>query len=53
VSHPRYISTRGQAEPVSFEGALMGGLATDRGLYVPESWPSFSQDEWRAMRGLH
>ncbi|MEO0966213.1 MAG: threonine synthase [Planctomycetota bacterium] len=49
----RYVSTRGQAEPVSFEGALMGGLAPDGGLFVPESWPTFSADEWRAMRGLH
>ncbi|MEM0913632.1 MAG: threonine synthase [Planctomycetota bacterium] len=49
----RYVSTRGQAEPVSFEGALMGGLAPDGGLFVPESWPSFSPDEWRSMRGLH
>lgn len=36
----RYISTRGQAEPVSFLDAVLAGLAPDGGLYVPEAWPS-------------
>ncbi|QDU32924.1 Threonine synthase [Poriferisphaera corsica] len=48
----RYISTRGSAELVDFEGALMTGLARDGGLYVPETWPTFSADDLRAMRGL-
>ena len=34
----RYISTRGQAPPVSFLDAVLAGLAPDGGLYVPESW---------------
>ena len=34
-----YVSTRGQGSPVSFEDALLRGLAPDGGLYVPESWP--------------
>ncbi len=37
-----YISTRGQAASLDFEGALMAGLARDGGLYVPESWPQIS-----------
>jgi len=36
----RYISTRGQAPPVSFLDAVLAGMAPDGGLYVPESWPS-------------
>ncbi len=48
----RYVSTRGTADVVDFEGALLAGLARDGGLYVPESWPSFSPDEIRALRGL-
>jgi len=36
----RYISTRGQAPPVSFLDAMLAGLAPDGGLYVPESWPA-------------
>lgn len=35
----RYVSTRGSCPPVGFDGALIGGLAPDGGLYVPESWP--------------
>ena len=38
----RYISTRGQAPAVSFEDALIAGLAPDGGLYVPESFPPLS-----------
>jgi threonine synthase len=48
----RYISTRGQAPVRDFAGVLLAGLAEDGGLYVPEAWPHFSPDEWRAMRGL-
>ncbi|HMP62454.1 MAG TPA: threonine synthase, partial [Phenylobacterium sp.] len=29
----------------------MAGLATDGGLYVPETWPSFTREEIAAMRG--
>lgn len=36
----RYISTRGQAPPVSFLDAVLAGMAPDGGLYVPESWPA-------------
>lgn len=41
----RYESTRGEAEPVDFTGALINGLAPDGGLYVPESIPSLP-DGW-------
>ena len=48
----RYVSTRGAAPVRDFAGVLLAGLAEDGGLYVPETWPSFSPDDWRAMRGL-
>jgi threonine synthase len=48
----RYLSTRGQAPILDFEGVLLAGLASDGGLYLPESLPHFSTDELRAMRGL-
>ena len=48
----RYLSTRGQAPTLDFEGVLLAGLASDGGLYLPESLPHFSTDELRAMRGL-
>ncbi|MEQ9447545.1 MAG: threonine synthase [Rhodospirillaceae bacterium] len=35
----KFISTRGQTEPVGFVDACLAGLAPDGGLYVPESWP--------------
>lgn len=35
----RYISTRGAAPDVDFTGALLGGLAPDGGLYVPQHFP--------------
>ncbi|WP_084396007.1 threonine synthase [Henriciella aquimarina] len=35
----KFISTRGQAEPVGFVDACLSGLAPDGGLYVPEAWP--------------
>jgi threonine synthase len=38
----RYISTRGLAPVLDFGDVLLTGLASDGGLYVPETWPSFS-----------
>lgn len=48
----RYISTRGQAPVLTFEQAMMTGLARDGGLYVPEQVPTFTKDEIAAMAGL-
>lgn len=48
----RYISTRGNAPILSFEDVTLAGLASDGGLYVPESWPSFSTAEIKALQGL-
>ncbi|MCR5877453.1 threonine synthase [Phenylobacterium sp. J367] len=47
----RYISTRGQAPAVGFVDAVLAGLAPDGGLYVPQTWPSFSADEIAAFAG--
>lgn len=47
----KYVSTRGQAQTLDFEGATLAGLARDGGLYVPESIPALSSDVMRAMRG--
>ncbi|WP_424973685.1 threonine synthase [Dinoroseobacter sp. S124A] len=48
----RYISTRGQAPAMAFHEAMLAGLASDGGLYVPETVPTLSPDEIRAMAGL-
>ncbi|MBX2858131.1 MAG: threonine synthase [Cellvibrionaceae bacterium] len=48
----KYISTRGQAPSLSFEEVVLTGLASDGGLYVPESLPQFSPQEiasWAAL----
>ncbi|MBV1833168.1 threonine synthase [Novacetimonas pomaceti] len=48
----RYISTRGQAPVRDFSSVLLAGLAEDGGLFMPESWPTFSVQQWRELRGL-
>ncbi len=47
-----YVSTRGQAPALDFEGVTLAGLASDGGLYVPSAWPRFSHEEIAAMAGL-
>lgn len=48
----KYISTRGKAPACNFEQVLLTGLAPDGGLYVPETLPTFSQEEIAAWSGL-
>jgi threonine synthase len=48
----RYISTRGEAPSLNFEEVTLAGLASDGGLYVPESWPGLSRDEIAELAGL-
>ncbi len=38
----KFISTRGQSDPVSFSEAVAIGLAPDGGLFLPESLPDIS-----------
>ncbi len=47
----RYVSTRGEAPVLSFEEAMLTGLARDGGLYVPETVPAMSADEIAALAG--
>jgi threonine synthase len=48
----QYVSTRGQAAPLSFSEILLGGLAPDGGLYLPEKYPQVSAAELDAWREL-
>ena len=48
----RFISTRGQAPAVGFTDAVLGGLAPDGGLYVPQDWPTFSKAKIASFAGL-
>jgi len=48
----QYISTRGAAPVLSFEQAMLTGLARDGGLYVPQSVPQMSATDIAALAGL-
>ena len=47
----RYISTRGTAPVLTFEEAMLTGLARDGGLYVPEQVPVLTTAQIAAMAG--
>ena len=48
----KYISTRGQAPELTFEEAMLTGLARDGGLYVPAEIPTLSREEIAGLAGL-
>jgi len=48
----KYISTRGAAPALGFEDVVLTGLASDGGLYVPETLPTFSAAEIASWAGL-
>ena len=47
-----YVSTRGRAPALDFQGVTLAGLASDGGLYVPRAWPRLSAEDIAALRGL-
>ncbi|MCV2893034.1 threonine synthase [Lentibacter sp. XHP0401] len=48
----KYISTRGQAPELTFEDAMLTGLARDGGLYLPKEIPTLSEAEIADLAGL-
>ena len=48
----KYISTRGNAPAKTFTEILLGGLAPDGGLYLPEEYPQVTRAELDAWRDL-
>ena len=48
----KYISTRGAAPILTFDDAMLTGLARDGGLYVPETIPQMTADDIAALAGL-
>lgn len=48
----KYLSTRGHEGRPEFCDILLGGLASDGGLFLPESYPVVSRSELDAWRGL-
>ena len=47
-----YSSTRGGQKNLTFRDVVMQGLAHDRGLFVPDSFPQVSAEELEAWRKL-
>jgi threonine synthase len=47
----KYVSTRGTAPELSFEEAMLTGLARDGGLYVPAEVPILSRDDIAGLAG--
>ena len=48
----KYISTRGNSPAKNFTEILLGGLAPDGGLYLPEEYPQVTRadlDSWRNL----
>ena len=47
----KFISTRGQAPSLGFCDTVLAGLASDGGLYLPETWPQVSAEEIARFAG--
>ncbi len=48
----QYISTRGEAPPVSAGDAMLAGLAPDGGLYHPERLPALDEEDFPHGAGV-
>lgn len=48
----QYVSTRGHAAQQNFSEILLGGLAPDGGLYLPQEYPQVTPDEINSWRTL-
>jgi threonine synthase len=48
----KYLSTRGLTPALGFDDVVLSGLAADGGLFVPETWPVFTNREIAALHGL-
>jgi threonine synthase len=47
----KFVSTRGRAPVLGFSDAILAGLASDGGLYVPEQWPNITSAEIAGYAG--
>lgn len=48
----RYVSTRGGMAPATFSDILLGGLAPDGGLTIPQLYPTLAPGELASWRNL-
>jgi threonine synthase len=47
----QFVSTRGEAPVLGFSDAVLSGLASDGGLYLPEHWPQITPAEIAGFAG--
>ena len=47
----QFVSTRGEAPVLGFSDAVLSGLASDGGLYLPEHWPQITPAEIASFAG--
>jgi threonine synthase len=52
ISPLQFHSTNGQAPRVDLKGALLAGQAPDRGLYLPDVFPTFSPEQLAAFKSM-
>ena len=48
----KYISTRGDSRKLTFKDVIFEGLASDGGLYIPETWPSLDKKKLSNFKNL-
>lgn len=48
----KYVSTRGGIPPVTFDEAVLQGFAADGGLFVPESIPMVTPEQFKSWADL-
>jgi threonine synthase len=48
----QYLSTRGAAPRLTFDEVVLAGLASDGGLYLPETWPQLAPQDVAGMAQL-
>ena len=47
-----YISTRGNSRKLGFKDVIFEGLASDGGLYIPETWPIIDEKKLSTFKSL-
>lgn len=53
ASSTRYLSTRGDGGLLPFCDILLGGLAPDGGLYLPEKYPQLDRNSLAGLRAIY
>lgn len=48
----KYVSTRGGVSPVAFDEAVLSGFAADGGLFVPDTIPKISTEQFHSWSTL-